>query len=57
MIADVSIRLLYLIFNQLPSSLTRLGRPSASRDIELVTKKWTYPTAPVAHPLTRRSPH
>ena len=22
----------------------------------LVTKKWTYPTAPAAHPSTRRSP-
>jgi hypothetical protein len=36
MIADVSLRLLYLIFSGLLSSLTLLGRTSASMDIELV---------------------
>jgi len=36
MIAGVSLRLLYLIFSQLLSSLTLLGRASASRDIELL---------------------
>jgi hypothetical protein len=36
MIADVSLRLLYLIFSQLLSWLTLLGPASASRDIELL---------------------
>src|ERR687890_1792554 len=36
MIADVSLRLLYLIFSQLVSGLTLLPRASLSKDIELL---------------------
>ena len=36
MIADVSLRLLYLIFSRLLSWLTLLGRASSSKDIELL---------------------
>jgi hypothetical protein len=36
MITHVSLRLLYLIFNRLPSWLTLLGRTSSSKDIELL---------------------
>lgn len=36
MIAAVSLRLLYLIFNRLLGSLTVLGRATASKDIELL---------------------
>jgi putative transposase len=36
MITDASLRLLYLIFSQLLSWLTLLGRASASREIELL---------------------
>ena len=36
MITDVSIRLLYLIFNQLLSWLTQLPRAPSSKDIELL---------------------
>ena len=36
MIADVSLRLLYLIFSQLLSWLTLLPRASSSKDIELL---------------------
>src|SRR3954466_3230402 len=36
MIADVSLRLLYLIFSQLVSWLTLLPRASSSKDIELL---------------------
>src|SRR4249920_1839589 len=35
MIVDVSLRLLYLIFNRLLSWLALLGRTSSSKDIEL----------------------
>ena len=36
MIANVSLRLLYLIFNRLLSSLILLGRTSTSKDIEIL---------------------
>jgi len=36
MITDVSLRLLYLIFNRLLDSLTLLGRASAPKDFELL---------------------
>ena len=36
MIADVSLRLLYLIFSRLLSWLTLLGRASSSKDVELL---------------------
>jgi hypothetical protein len=36
MIADASLRLLYLIFSQLVSWLTLLGRASLSKDVELL---------------------
>jgi hypothetical protein len=36
MIADVSLRLLYLIFNQLLSWLTLLPRAPSSKDIEIL---------------------
>ena len=36
MIMDVSLRLLYLIFDRLLSWLTLLGRASSSKDIELL---------------------
>lgn len=36
MIADVSLRLLYLIFNRLLDWLLLLGRTSASKDVELL---------------------
>ena len=36
MIADVSLRLLYLILSQLLSLLTLLGRASSSKDVELL---------------------
>ena len=36
MIVDVSLRLLYLIFNRLLSWLALLGRASSSKDIELL---------------------
>jgi putative transposase len=60
MIADVSLRLLYLIFNRLLSWLTLLGRASSSKDVELLVLRhevtvlrrtvrnlaWTGPTEP-----------
>jgi putative transposase len=36
MIVDVSLRLLHLIFNRLLSWLALLGRPSSSKDVELL---------------------
>ena len=36
MITDLSLRLLYRIFNRLLDSLTLLGRASAPKDIELL---------------------
>jgi hypothetical protein len=60
MIADVSLRLLYLIFSRLLSWLTLLGRASSSKDVELLVcatrspysaepvrnLAWTGPTEP-----------
>ena len=36
MIANVSLRLLYLIFNQLPNWLMQLSRAASSKNIELL---------------------
>ena len=36
MITDVSLRLVYLIFDRLLSWLLLLGRPSTSKDVELL---------------------
>jgi putative transposase len=39
MIMDVSLRLLYLIFDRLLGWLTLLGRPSSSKGIERLVRK------------------
>jgi hypothetical protein len=64
MIADVSPRLLYLIFSRLPSWLTLLPRASSSTDIELLVLRHevavlrkTNPTLAWTGPTAHYSPH
>ena len=53
MIADVSLRLLYLIFSQLVSWLTLLPRASSSKDIELLVLRHEVAVLRRANPRPR----
>src|SRR5436305_7843087 len=53
MITDVSLRLLYLIFNRLLSWLTLLPRASASKDIELLVLRHEVAVLRRANPRPR----
>jgi hypothetical protein len=54
MITDVSLRLLYLIFNRLLDSLTLLGRAWAPKDIELLVLR--HEVAVLAEPTRGLGP-
>ena len=55
MITDVSLRLLYLIFDRLLGWLTLLGRASSSKDVELWKLGHLGPTLAVQFAKARRS--
>jgi putative transposase len=64
MIANVSLRLLYLIFSQLLSWPTLLPRAPSSKDIELLVLRHevsvlrrTNPSPPTTGPTEHCSPH
>jgi putative transposase len=53
MIANVSLRLLYLIFNRLLGWLLLLGRPSSSKDVELLVLRHEVAVLRRANPRPR----
>ena len=57
MIADVSLRLLYLIFLQVLGLVVLMGRTASSKDIELlVLRHEVAPVAPATPRTLRRGP-